>query len=68
MFAAHPGLQSTIILLIGQLIRQLRILGFILLHLDELATEISGNDPERWQQCSTAVLRQCVQHYVGLKK
>ncbi|KOB73651.1 Odorant receptor [Operophtera brumata] len=48
---------------VASLIRQLRILTFILLHLDELMMEISGNDAVRWQQCCTAALTQCVDHY-----
>ncbi|KAG6459288.1 hypothetical protein O3G_MSEX011296 [Manduca sexta] len=63
----NPGFQSTIILLVGQLIRQLRILTFILLNLNELVIELVGNKNPRWQAHCTSVLVQCVKHYIKLK-
>ncbi|XP_022837259.1 uncharacterized protein LOC111364584 [Spodoptera litura] len=65
---AYPGLQSTIILLLGQLIRQTRILTFILLHMNELALEVTGVQDERWQDICTLILSQCVDHYVKIKR
>ncbi|KAJ8708716.1 hypothetical protein PYW08_010098 [Mythimna loreyi] len=64
---AYPGLQSMIILLIGQVIRQIKILTFILLHMDELVLEITGVQDNRWRIYCTAVLSQCVDHYVKIK-
>lgn len=66
--SAYPGLQSTIFYLMGQLIRQLRILTFILLHLDELAMEITGNDRERWQQFCTTMLAEVIDHHAVIKR
>ncbi|XP_013190966.1 uncharacterized protein LOC106135264 [Amyelois transitella] len=63
---AYPGLQTTIILLVGQNIRQLRILTFILLNLDELVTELV-DDRSEWQRYCSDVLSQCVAHYVKTK-
>nr|ACJ12929.2 odorant receptor 3 [Epiphyas postvittana] len=65
---AYPGLQLTIILLVGQTIRQLRILTFILLNLDELALEIVGQRGESWQEHCTEILTQCVDHYIKIKR
>ncbi|XP_072946198.1 uncharacterized protein [Epargyreus clarus] len=65
---AYPGFQSTIILLVGQTIRQLRILTFILLHLDELAYEIAGRRNKKWQDYCTSILTQCVDRYVKIKR
>nr|AXF48762.1 odorant receptors OR3.2 [Lobesia botrana] len=65
---AYPGLQLTIILLVGQTVRQLRILNFILLNLDQLALEIAGQKGEKWQCYCTAILSQCVDHYIMLKR
>ncbi|XP_063897328.1 uncharacterized protein LOC110381719 [Helicoverpa armigera] len=65
---AYPGLQSTIILLIGQVIRQTRILTFILLHLNELVLEVTGVQDEEWQTYCTLVHSQCVDHYVKIKR
>ncbi|XP_053620404.1 uncharacterized protein LOC128680933 isoform X2 [Plodia interpunctella] len=63
---AYPGLQLTIILLVGQNIRQLRILTFILLNLDELVIEL-GHKNDNWQMCCTDVLAQCVVQYAKVK-
>uniref|UniRef100_C0L8M7 Odorant receptor n=1 Tax=Ctenopseustis obliquana TaxID=65030 RepID=C0L8M7_9NEOP len=65
---AYPGLQLTIIMLVGQTIRQLRILTFILLNLDELVLEIVGQRGENWQQHCTEILTQCVDHYIKIKR
>ncbi|XP_059056223.1 uncharacterized protein LOC131850087 [Achroia grisella] len=65
---AYPGLQSMIILLVGQKIRHLKVLTFIILNLDELVTEYLKQKNEQWQPCCTAVLVQCVDHYVKLKR
>ncbi|XP_034826149.1 odorant receptor 13a-like [Maniola hyperantus] len=65
---AYPGLQSMIILLVGQVIRQLRILTFILLHLDELVEELVQEKKDLWQPGCTLILSQCVDHYVKLKR
>ncbi|XP_063834085.1 odorant receptor 24a-like [Ostrinia nubilalis] len=65
---AYPGLQLTIIVLIGQVIRQLRILTFVMENLDELVMEIIKEKGDRWQLCCTAVLSQCVDHYIKLKR
>ncbi|NP_001159623.1 olfactory receptor-like [Bombyx mori] len=65
---AYPGLQSTIILLVGQIIRQLRILNFILQHLNELVLEVNQRKDEKWQKSCTTVLSQCVEHYVKIKR
>ncbi|KAL0810906.1 hypothetical protein ABMA28_010205 [Loxostege sticticalis] len=64
---AYPGLQLTIILLIGQVIRQLKILTFIMLNLNDLVLEITKEKDIRWQTYCTAVLSQCVDHYIKLK-
>ncbi|XP_052751045.1 odorant receptor 4-like [Galleria mellonella] len=64
----YCGIQVMIILLIGQKIRHLRVLTFILLNLDELATEIVKKNKEKWQDNCTAVLIQCVDHYIKLKQ
>ncbi|XP_035454520.2 uncharacterized protein LOC118279094 [Spodoptera frugiperda] len=65
---AYPGLQCIIILLLGQLIRQTRILTFILLHMNELVLEVTAVQDERWQDICTLVLSQCVDHYVKIKR
>nr|WEG72112.1 odorant-receptor-16 [Grapholita molesta] len=65
---AYPGFQLTIILLVGQTIRQLRILTYILLNLDELVLEMTGQRGERWQANCTSILSQCVDHYIKLKR
>nr|ALM26235.1 odorant receptor 45 [Athetis dissimilis] len=65
---AYPGLQSTIILLLGQVIRQIRILTYILLHINELVLEVTGTQDERWQTYCTLILSQCVKHYVKIKR
>nr|WPO56474.1 odorant receptor [Leucinodes orbonalis] len=65
---AYPGLQLTIILLLGQVIRQLRILTFILKNLPELVTEIVKGKGDQWQMYCTAVLVQCIDHYIKLKR
>nr|AOE48039.1 putative odorant receptor OR34 [Athetis lepigone] len=65
---AYPGLQLTIILLISQVIRQIRILTFILLHINELVLEVTGTQDERWQTYCTLILSQCVVHYVRIKR
>ncbi|XP_075986045.1 odorant receptor 13a-like [Anticarsia gemmatalis] len=65
---AYPGLQSTIILLIGQLIRQLRILAFILVHMNELVLEITNVQDPRWEGYCTMLLSQCIEHYVKIKR
>ncbi|XP_037301451.1 uncharacterized protein LOC115449366 [Manduca sexta] len=65
---SYPGFQSTIILLVGQVIRQLRILTFILLNLNELVIELVGNKNPSWQTHCTSVLVQCVKHYIKLKR
>ncbi|XP_045762931.1 uncharacterized protein LOC123865755 [Maniola jurtina] len=65
---AYPGLQSMIILLVGQIIRQLRILTFISLHLDELVEELVQERKDLWQPGCTLILSQCVDHYVKLKR
>ncbi|XP_026753116.3 uncharacterized protein LOC113513323 [Galleria mellonella] len=64
---AYPGLQSMIILLVGQKIRHLRVLTFILLNLDELVMETLKENQEQWHACCTDILLQCVDHYVNLK-
>ncbi|CAH0403343.1 unnamed protein product [Chilo suppressalis] len=66
---AYPGLQTTIVLFLGQLIRQLRILNFILLNLSDLVDEIVGdqNHNDIWQEVCNSLLCQCVDHYVKLK-
>ncbi|KAJ8708362.1 hypothetical protein PYW07_010487 [Mythimna separata] len=64
---AYPGLQSTIILLLGQVIRQIKILTFILLHMNELVLEMTGIQDHRWRVYCTVVLSQCVDHYVKIK-
>nr|AEF32141.1 odorant receptor [Spodoptera exigua] len=64
---AYPGLQSIIILLLGQIIRQIRILTFILLHTNELVLEVTRVQDKRWQYMCTLVLSQCVDHYVKIK-
>ncbi|XP_045455162.1 uncharacterized protein LOC123664701 [Melitaea cinxia] len=64
----YPGLQSMIILLIGQIIRQLRILTFILLHLDKIVEELVDERGEKWQAGCTLVLTQCVNHYINIKR
>ncbi|KAH9634858.1 hypothetical protein HF086_005180 [Spodoptera exigua] len=38
---AYPGLQSIIILLLGQIIRQIRILTFILLHMNDFSNRLN---------------------------
>ncbi|XP_048004611.1 odorant receptor 13a-like [Leguminivora glycinivorella] len=65
---AYPGFQLTIILLVGQTVRQLRIITFILLNLDELVLEMTGQRDEKWQAYSTAIFSQCVDHYTKLKR
>ncbi|XP_026497735.2 odorant receptor 85b-like [Vanessa tameamea] len=65
---AYPGLQCTIILLIGQIIRQLRILTFILLHLDKIVIELVEHRDERWQAGCSLILSQCVDHYIKVKR
>nr|QIJ45788.1 olfactory receptor [Glyphodes pyloalis] len=65
---AYPGLQLTIILLLGQVIRQLRILTFILKNLNELVEEVIKDQDDQWQVHCTAVLAQCVDHYIKLKR
>nr|AOG12931.1 odorant receptor [Eogystia hippophaecolus] len=62
------GLQSTIFLLFGQMIRQLKVLIFILQNLDELVLELTGKRDERWQKHCTLILSQCVDHYIKLKR
>nr|WCC57571.1 odorant receptor 49 [Papilio memnon] len=64
---ANPGLQSTIILLVGQTIRQLRIITFILQNLNELSIELADNK-ENWQYCCTEILSECFKHYVKIKR
>nr|AZB49438.1 olfactory receptor 24 [Heortia vitessoides] len=65
---AYPGLQLTIIMLVGQTIRQLRILSFILMNLDDLVVEIKGKKDGEWQYYCTLIQSQCVDHYVKLKR
>nr|ARO70262.1 Odorant Receptor 50 [Dendrolimus punctatus] len=65
---AYPGLQMTICFLMGQIIRQLKILTFILQHLDELALEINGQRDSTWQIHCTTIMCQCVDHYVKIKR
>ncbi|XP_039745207.1 odorant receptor 13a-like [Pararge aegeria] len=65
---AYSGIQSTIILLVGQIIRQLRILTFVLLNLDELVEELLQAKPELWQPGCTSVFSQCVEHYIKIKR
>ncbi|XP_026748453.1 uncharacterized protein LOC113509336 [Galleria mellonella] len=64
----YSGIQLMIVLLVGQKIRHLKVLTFILLNLDELAKEFVKQNKEQWQIFCTAVLIQCVDHYVKLKK
>ncbi|XP_050668485.1 odorant receptor 47a-like [Leptidea sinapis] len=63
----YPGLQSTIILLVGQTIRQLKIITFILLNLQYIVLEINGGKDKNWQLASTTLLSQCIQHYIKVK-
>ena len=65
---AYPGMQSTIILLLSQVIRQTRILTFILLNINELVLEVTGIKDDRWQRYCTLILCQCVDHYVKIKR
>ncbi|CAH0714998.1 unnamed protein product, partial [Brenthis ino] len=65
---AYPGLQATIILLVGQIIRQLKILTFILLNLDKLVEELVDETGEKWQTECTLVLSQCIDHFVKMKR
>ncbi|XP_049881328.1 uncharacterized protein LOC126377567 [Pectinophora gossypiella] len=63
-----PGVQTTIILLMGQMVRQLHVLTFIVLHLDDLVMEMVHVRGERWQEECTAILSQCVDQYVKVKR
>ncbi|OWR51773.1 olfactory receptor like protein [Danaus plexippus plexippus] len=65
---AYPGLQSTIILFVGQIIRQLQILTFILNNLDEIAKELVGKRGELWQETCIQIFSQCVDHYIQTKR
>ncbi|CAG9568626.1 unnamed protein product [Danaus chrysippus] len=65
---AYPGLQSTIILFVGQIIRQLQILTFILNNLDEIAKELVGQRGELWQEVCIQIFSQCVDHYIQTKR
>ncbi|CAK1589706.1 unnamed protein product [Parnassius mnemosyne] len=65
---AYPGLQSMIILLVGQTIRQLRIITFILQNLNDLSTQIVEGKEENWQPCCTEIFKQCITHYVKIKR
>ncbi|KAM3962203.1 olfactory receptor-like [Aphomia sociella] len=65
---AYPGLQSMIILFVGQTIRHLRVLTFILLNLDELVRESLKERRHEWQYNCTLVFSQCVDHYVKIKR
>nr|WCC57445.1 odorant receptor 49 [Papilio glaucus] len=64
---ANSGLQSTIILLVGQTIRQLMIITSILQNLNELSIQVVDNK-ENWQYCCTEILSQCFKHYVKIKR
>ncbi|KAJ2937548.1 hypothetical protein O0L34_g18632 [Tuta absoluta] len=64
----YPALQSTIVLLMGQIIRQLRILTFILDNLDELVIEMCHRRDVKWQLYCTAVLSQSIDHYNMIKR
>ncbi|XP_013168610.1 PREDICTED: odorant receptor 4-like [Papilio xuthus] len=64
---ANPGLQSIIILLVSQTIRQLTIITFILENLNELSIELTDNK-ENWQYCCTDILSQCFKRYVKIKR
>ncbi|XP_041971709.1 uncharacterized protein LOC121727783 [Aricia agestis] len=65
---AYPGLQSTIFFMVGQIVRQLRIMCFIMLNLDDLAGEIVDGNLELRQTVCTQILSQCVAHYVKIKR
>ncbi|XP_068624057.1 odorant receptor 13a-like [Battus philenor] len=65
---SFPGLQCTIILLVSQPIRQLRIITFILQNLNEISKQLQGNNKENWQYCASQILSQCIEHYVKIKK
>ncbi|GBP66762.1 hypothetical protein EVAR_28630_1 [Eumeta japonica] len=65
---AYAGFQTTVILLVGQVVRQVRIMTFILSNLRCLAEEmhsLTGHDSAVY---CTSVLIQCVQHFIRLKK
>nr|AXY83453.1 putative odorant receptor 9 [Conopomorpha sinensis] len=65
---AYPGFQATLVLLDGQLIRQLRILEYILKNIDVLSRDMIDEGLGReWQGTCTDLLTQCVQHYMKLK-
>ncbi|XP_011565879.3 uncharacterized protein LOC105395621 [Plutella xylostella] len=67
--SGYPGFQITIILLVGQSIRQLRILTFVISHQDELVKEITNmrEGESLWQLYCTDILSQCIKHYITLK-
>nr|AXY83386.1 putative odorant receptor 8 [Conopomorpha sinensis] len=65
---AYAGFQSTLVLLNGQVIRQLRILQHILKHIDVLSEDMVDEGLGReWQGTCTDLLTQCVKHYMKLK-
>lgn len=66
--AAFCGFQSTIVLLMGQVIRHLRIMTFILQYLDDLILELVHERDDHWQNSCTMVLSQCVAVYVKMKR
>nr|AQQ73522.1 olfactory receptor 49 [Heliconius melpomene rosina] len=65
---AFAGLQSTLVLLVGQIIRQLKILTFILSNMDDLIKELVGERGDKWQRECTTLLTQCVDHFVKTKR
>nr|QZH55125.1 odorant receptor 29 [Achelura yunnanensis] len=65
---AYPGFQLTISLLVGQIVRQLKIINFVMYHLEEIALELNKESLAYRQLYCTEILTQCVDHYIKMKR